>query len=399
MNTDPKTIFFARAGVFWRLALIIPVVLLAACGGSDGDSGSTDQPDFVFNERCVPYEFRPEFLLANGVDPDKFISAFVDGGDYDGGSGNAQPGEPRGSVSPWVEDFDAEGNPVPCDEFHTNRRRTRYEACHFYDGTPCYFMTTGQLDQDSFTDDEAGRRAFEIGEHFVFYEFVQQYANIESPFGDSTNFSPGGYIPAPIFPDPYCCGFATGTQTKIMDAKGSYWEDDPLGLWKQGLVQFTKKAVDCRTDFEDEDCLFMHEMVLNNGMSSQQIGFPLVYTGEELFDLADRDMVSIRYRLGGNGLAGEPESARYILCPLHKDPTSDSLEPGMDNVQGFPMQIEWQPPSIFETFPDGPRGHRIEVDPLQQFFGPTPPLGTGPFAEGDLVRHFHCLQRTGDWCP
>ena len=438
MSTDPKTILSGATAVFCWPALIISGMFLTACGGSGSDGGSAatsspaspattpatapaatpvtnlgtavavvadaGPPPFVFNERCMPYEIDPDVMRANGVDPDKMISAFVNDGDYDGGSGNARPGDIRGSVSPWTEDVDADGNPVPCDEFHTARRRTRYEACHFYDGTPCYFMTTGQVDQNSFTDDAAGRRAFEVAEHFVFYEFVQQYANINSPFGDSNNYSPsspgtGPYIPITIFTDPYCCGFATGTQTKIMDAKGSYWEDDPLGLWVQGLVHFTQKAVDCRTDFVDKDCIFMHEMVASNGMSSQQIGFPLVYTGDELFDLADRDMVSIRYRMGGDGLAGDPESARYILCPLHEDPTSDSLEPGMDNVQGFPMHIEWQPPSQFETYPDGPRGHRIEVDLTQQFFGPTPPLGAGPFAEGDLVRHFHCLQQTGDWCP
>ena len=38
---------------------------------------------------------------------------------------------------------------------------------------PCYFVTTGQMDPQGFTDDEAGRRAFEIAEHFVLYEFTQ----------------------------------------------------------------------------------------------------------------------------------------------------------------------------------------------------------------------------------
>ncbi len=419
MSSYARTKVPGRSAVFRWLALTIPGMFLAACNFGGSDDVATGLPDlgdveaqvtfseFVFNERCVPYEIHPDFMRANGVDPDKIIDTFVDDGDFDGGTGNARPGDIRGSVAPWTVDVDADGNPVPCDEFHTNRRRTRYEACHFYDGTPCYFMTTGQLDQDSFTDDEAGRRAFEIGEHFVFYEFVHQYANVNRPFGDPNNFSPpspeytiaGQYIPVSIFTDPYCCGFATGSQTKIMNAAGAYWEDDPLGLWKQGLVQFTAKAAACRTDFVDEDCLFMHAMVTSNGMSSQQIGFPLVYTGDELFDLAERDMVSIRYRLGGDGLVGDPESARYIMCPLHRDPTSVSLAPGEDNIQGFPMHIEHQPPSQFEVFPDGPRGSRVEVDVAQNFFGPTPPLGTGPFAEGNLVEHFQCLQRTGDWCP
>jgi hypothetical protein len=357
-----------------------------------------EPPPFVFNDRCVPYEVTPEFFLASGVDPNKIISAFVadgdgvaDPGDFPGdvsGTGN------NGSFSPWTADFDVENQPVPCDEFHTNRRRTRYEGCHFYDGTPCYFSTNGQLDQDSFTPDAAGRRAFEIGEHFVFYEFTQQFEQNLNPV--LPDF-PDGYTPAPIFTDPYSSGFAVGTQTKIMNAAGAYWEDDPLGLWKQGLVNFTKKAGACRTDFVDEDCVFFHAMVASNGQSSQQLGYPLVYTGDELFDLSDRDLVSIRYRLGGDGAAGVQESARYILCPLHKEPANGDISPGNDIIQGYPAHIEWQPPSQFAVVQIGARGS--ETVPFANPFGPTPPPGTGPFAEGLIVENFHCLQRTGNWCP
>ena len=356
--------------------------------------GREPPPDFVFNDRCVPYEIDPDFMRANGVDPDKIISTFVDDGDFDGGTGNPRPGQESGSVAPWTADFDADGNPVPCDEFHTHRKRTRYEGCHFYDGTLCFFQTTGQLDQDSFTDDEAGRRAFEIAEHFVFYEFVQQYTNAGqgvNPFLEPSNFSPDGYIPITIFTDPYCCGFATGSQTKIMNAQGSYWIDDPLGLWKDGLVQFTNKAARCRTNFIDADCQFMHRLVAQNGQSSQAIGFPLVFNGDELFELAERDMISIRYRAGGKGGVGDQESARYILCPIHEDPTSASLAPGEDVIQGFPMHFEWQPPSDFLVFPDGPRGSRLEV--RDNFFGNNVP------PEDRIFDAFNCLQRTGQFCP
>ena len=384
--------FFRNRVVGGTLLAIMAALLLAP----DASFAREDPPPWTFNERCMPYELDPDFMRANGVDPDKIISTFVDDGDFDGGTGNPRPGQPRGSVSPWTADFDAEGNPVPCDEFHTHRRRTRYEGCHFYDGTMCFFMTTGQLDQDSFTDDEAGRRAFEIAEHFVFYEFVQQYTNAgegTNPITEPSNYSPDdpSYIPITIFTDPYCCGFATGSQTKIMNAAGDYWQDDPIGLWKDGLVQFTNKAARCRTNFTNEDCMFMHRLVAQNGQSSQAIGFPLVFTGDELFELAERDMISIRYRAGGKGGVGDQESARYIMCPIHEDPTSASLAPGQDNVQGYPMHFEWQPPSGFLVFPDGERGSRLEV--VENFFGNnTPP-------ETRLFDAFNCLQQTGQFCP
>jgi hypothetical protein len=383
-----KAVFVKRPGIGGLLACL---VLLAASlpAVSYADDGP---PPFTFNDRCMPYEIDPIVMRAHGVDPDKIISAFVAGGDgvspFDptdvSGTGN------NGSFSPWTADFEGdEVTPIPCDEFHTNRRRTRYEGCHFYDGTPCYFVTTGQLDQDSFTDDAAGRRAFEIGEHFVFYEFTQLFEGPSPP--DYT------YFPAPLFTDPYAAGFAVGAQTKIMNAAGAYWVDDPIGLWKQGLVNFTKKAGACRSNFVDEDCVFMNNMTTANGMNSQNLGYPLVYTGVELFDLADRELVSIRYRLGGDGAAGVPESARYIMCPLHEAPANGDISPGNDIVQSYPVHFEWQPPSQFSVVKIGARGS--DTIAFQNLFGPTPPMGAGPFAEHLIEDNFHCLQRTGNWCP
>jgi hypothetical protein len=389
---------------FWRrdvlsLLMLVALAILVFLPNQAVADEYVEAPPFVFNDRCVPYEVTPAFFLASGVDPDKMISAFVDGGDgvadpedFPGdvsGTGN------NGSFAPWTADFDEEENPVPCDEFHTNKRRTRYEGCHFYDGTPCYFSTNGQLDQDSFTPDAAGRRAFEIGEHFVFYEFTQQFEQNLNPMPGF----PDGYTPAPLFTDPYAAGFAVGTQTKIMNAAGDYWDDDPLGLWKQGLVNFTKKAGDCRMDFVDEDCIFLHDMVTANGQSSQQIGYPLVYTGDELFELSDRDLVSIRYRLGGDGAAGAQESARYILCPLHKEPANGDISAGNDIIQAYPAHIEWQPPSQFLVIPRPGYSRASETIALANPFGPTPPPGTGPFAESKIVENFICLQETGNWCP
>ncbi|MGI9308745.1 MAG: hypothetical protein ACR2P6_05755 [Gammaproteobacteria bacterium] len=377
------------------LALLLTAFLPLSAFAYDGGP-----PEFVFNDRCVPYEVDPDFMRANGVDPDKIISAFVEGGD---GVNPDIPGDVtgtgnNGSVSPWMEDFEEDGvTPKPCDEFHTHRRRTRYEGCHFYDGTPCYFMTTGQLDHDSFTPDEAGRRAFEIAEHFVFYEFTQKFqqGNPTIPPWEA------GYTPAPIFTDPFCCGFAVGAQTKLMNADGAYWVDDPIGLWKDSLVNFNAKAQACLNDFVDADCVFMHEMVVANGENNQQAGYPLVYTGEELFELSDRNLISIRYREGGDGGLGTQGSARYIMCPLHENPVSDDLSEGNDIIQGYPMHFEWQPPSLFIVQPVGARGSdTIVVDPLtDNLFGPTPPPGAGPFAEQLIEDNFHCLQRTGQWCP
>jgi hypothetical protein len=362
-------------------------------------------PAFTFEERCVPYEVDPDFMRANGVDPNKIISAFVAGGDGIGFPGDVPGTGNNGSNAPWRGDYtggyDFFGNPigtaVPCGDFHTNKRRTRYEGCHFYDGTPCYFVTTGQMDPQGFTPDAAGRRAFEIAEHFVLYEFTQEFGEVSPP----STFWPGGYSPPPLFTDPYAGGFAVGSQTKIFNAKGSYFTDNPIGLWKQGLVNFTVKAAACRSDLSgtDPDCVFLHNMVAANGQASQNIGYPLVYTGDELFGLLERDLASLRYRLGNGGVGGAQDTARYILCPTHEAPNNGDISPGNDIIQPFPAHIEWQPPSAFFVInlPPFSRGsHTIAVfNP----FGPTPPVGTGPFAEHLIVDNFHCLQQTGNFCP
>lgn len=374
-------------GAGYILACLVTMILawIPLTAAADGP------PPFTFNDRCVPYEVDPDFMRANGIDPDKILTTFA----------GPVPEDPTAGNAPWTADYEDDGvTPKPCDEFHTEKRRTRYEGCHFYDGTPCYFVTTGQADQDAFTPDEAGRRAFEISEHFVIYEVVQQ---LEASPPGSSPFPPFFYAPLPIFTDPFAGGFAVGTQTKIMNAASTYWQDNPVGMWRIGFIQFTPKASACRSDFYDPDCVFMNTMTANNGTSSQNLGYPLIYTGDEIFELTERGLASIRYRLGANGVPGGPDGPRYILCPVHEAPELGNIfVPDQDIIQGFPTHIEYQPPTalgIIQDFSDFPlfRGH-IRLD-FAFPFGPTPPPGAGPFAEQGIYDNFDCLQRTGSFCP
>ena len=102
MSSYARTKVPGRSAVFRWLALTVPGMFLAACNFGGSDDVATGLPDlgdveaqvtfseFVFNERCVPYEIHPDFMRANGVDPDKIIDTFVDDGDFDGGTGNAR---------------------------------------------------------------------------------------------------------------------------------------------------------------------------------------------------------------------------------------------------------------------------------------------------------------------
>jgi hypothetical protein len=356
-------------------------------------------PEFVFNDRCVPHQLTDEFMLANGIDPTRIL------GGAGPGDGGGPP--PTGAGGGNIQDLDEFGEPVPCDEFHTEWRRGTYEACHFYDGSPCYFTVNGQLDQDAFTDDEAGRRAFEIAEHFVIYEMVQngppELAQQGCPFGPPC-FPPVTNVD-PFFTNPFFGGFAVGTQTKIMNAGSTYWVDNPSGIWKIGFMRYTQKAFDALANpgLHPEDYAFLNDMRTTNGVNSQGAltGMPLIVKGQEIFDLTARGLASLRYRIGADGLPGASEGPRYLLCPVHENPARNGeIIAGQDIIREWETVLEFQVPCTFsyaqnvgdpdEDDPDE-RGHTKFC--VANTFGPTPPE-----TEECLYDHFDCLQRTGDWC-
>ena len=131
---------------------------------------------------------------------------------------------------------------------------------------------------------------------------------------------------------------------------------------------------------------------------------PSKYTGDEIFDLTERGLASIRYRLGADGVPGGPDGPRYILCPVHSRPELGNVSvAGQDIIQGFPTHIEFQPPDALLILPDfsDPTGRGHIRQSLAFPFGPTPPPGNpaSPFNEQSVYDNFDCLQRTGLFCP
>jgi hypothetical protein len=405
-----KIVTTGQAAIFYLAGLaVMTMVAIPATGFAE----VSDPPTFLFKDRCVPYQLTDAFMLANGIDPDRIIGGAGPGG----GGGGPQTGPGGGNI----QDLDEYGNPDPtgCDEFHTSWRRGTYEACHFYDGSPCYFTVNGQLDQDSFTDDDAGRRAFEIGEHFVIYEMVQN---------GPPELAVDPDVPIqPIATNPFWGGFAVGTQTKIINAGSTYWQDNPSGIWKIGFVRFTGKAFNVmlnppQNPDEIADQAFLLDMAATNGVNSQGAvngGMPLIVKGDEIFALVERGLASLRYRVGADGAPGEPEGPRYLLCPVHENPAANGvILEGEDIIQKWETVLEFQVPCRHVYGPDAsdltgrgftreclpsvptetcgplPEGDGTSCTVARAFpFGPTPPP-----TEQCLYDHFDCLQRTGDWC-
>jgi hypothetical protein len=389
MRNFLKTLLTGTAAAFYLLSVAAVTVAVPAIGLADDGP-----PPFLFKDRCVPYQLTDEQMLLNGIEPTRIIGGAGPGG----GGGPPGPPQPGGGN---IQDFEVDGlTPKPCDDFHTSWRRGTYEACHFYDGSPCYFTVNGQLDQDSFTDDAAGRRAFEIGEHFVIYEMVQN-GPPEIPIATL----PFGNPPVdPFYTNPFFGGFAVGTQTKVMNAGANYWDDNPTGIWKIGFVRYTQLAFDAILDagtYPDEHA-FLVDMATTNGVNSQGAvngGLPLVVKGDEIFALVERGLASLRYRIGADGQPGASEGPRYLLCPVHKNPAAlGAIVEGEDIIQEWETVLEFQVPCVFAYTPNPPgpddplgRGHNKIC--VSSPFGPTPPPN-----EQCLYDHFDCLQRTGDWC-
>ena len=123
MTNNPKITARPMNRYARHCMLVVMVALVPAAGLAQ--QKPWEAAPFVFKDRCVPYEITPEFMRISGVDPDMILSSFPGDVPPDDGTGNG------GTPAPWTWDLDDDGNPVPCDEFHTHRRRV-----HRKRGTP-----------------------------------------------------------------------------------------------------------------------------------------------------------------------------------------------------------------------------------------------------------------------
>ena len=84
----------------------------------------------------------------------------------------------------------------------------------------------------------------------------------------------------PFFTNPFFGGFAVGTQTKIMNAGSTYWQDNPTGIWKIGFMRYTQLAFDVLANpgLHPDNYAFLNDMRTTNGVNSQGAlsGMPLI---------------------------------------------------------------------------------------------------------------------------
>ena len=190
-------------------------------------------------------------------------------------------------------------------------------------GDPIFFAPNATFGNEAFTRNAAGREARDIARSFPLYEFPRAANG-----------------PGEIFPK---------RQASLVDLRGGYFSNDPLGLWILTFVEYTDAAL------TPQGQAALAALAERNGFDAD--GTPIIRTVSEIEDLESRGFVSVT-ELPQDGSLGPP----YFVCPVFKDPRDGGIAP--------------------DAFLDMVTDDNGDILPAEAF----------------LQQEFDCLQQTGDFC-
>lgn len=267
------------------LALLVFCLVLTVPVAADDD----------FNE---PFVFSDAFFRAHGIEPDRVLGLPVCGAG--GVCDESSPDSSRFS----------------------NVRITSTLGAHDHGGDPTFVVIQGLVDADTFTADAAGVEARNVAEAFRVFFFPK---------------APAGGGPPALSPAP-----SNLRQNNVLDTRGGYFSNDPLGLWVMNWVSWDgpalggSKCQDAAADLAQE-----HGTDLD--------GTAIVRTVSEIENLEADGCVTVRARPSDGS-----QGPRWLLCPTFKDPRDGVIRSDATLVS-------------------------VPVHP-------------------DIDQAFFCLQSTGDWC-
>jgi hypothetical protein len=279
--------------------LAAPAAALAAAVGLF--AGAFAAPAFAVDtgDKEPIYDFNNAFYSANGVRPGR-LQGRRDGRD---------------------------GLSVIDRRLHPNQRNVRVTlTAPAYDegGELIFFAPVAVFAEDGFTANNAGREARNIARSFPLYEFPRA-AN----------------APGEVFPK---------RQASLVDLRGGYFSNDPLGLWILTFVSYTDRALTTPAGLAA-----LAELGTRNGYDVD--GTPIIKTVDEIESLEEDGFVSVT-ELPRDGSLGP----QYFVCPVYKDPREGAIAP--------------------DAFLDMVRDANGNVLPDEAF----------------MEDEFACLQETGDNC-
>ncbi|HEV2862284.1 MAG TPA: hypothetical protein VGX48_14835 [Pyrinomonadaceae bacterium] len=237
------------ASIVWALAVAVTLA-----SSIDTRAGVTDRL----------YDFTDEFYRQNGVDPAKIV-------------GRRQPVAPLAVAD------------TPYFPFQRYVRALLTLPAYNHSGSPVYWTVMGELNNDGFTDDEAGQRARQVADNMIEYVFPTRDGN-------------------PV-------GLGNLRQSVMLDMRNGYFSNNPLGLWTHVWVSYTERAFNT-----SEGRKTLEDLRKRNGLSLD--GTPIIRTLSELDDLFSKGLAARRLR-NPNG----SEGAVYSICPVVKDPKNGGIAP------------------------------------------------------------------------
>ncbi|HEV7646476.1 MAG TPA: hypothetical protein VGO50_21255 [Pyrinomonadaceae bacterium] len=215
------------------------------------------------------------------------------------------------------------GNSVfdnPNFSFQRNVRASRLNPAYSDNGTPTFWAVMGDLDNGGFLNNRAGQRARDIANSYILYVFPTRTGNQ--------------------------IGLGNNRQADIVDLRGGYFSNDPLGLWLHVWVSYTDAAFNTREGQKQ-----LTQLQRKNGLAAD--GTPIIKTLSELNNLLDKGLARKRFRNPDGS-----EGPMYGICPVIKDPTDGGI---------------------------------VVIDTLAQVRVNGEPL------EPELLRQFDSLRLIGDW--
>jgi hypothetical protein len=216
----------------------------------------------AFQDRL--FDFTDEFYRQNGVDPTKI-------------SGRRQGVAPLGAID------------TPIFAYQRNVRALLTLPAYNHSGSPVYWTVMGELFNDGFTNDAAGRRARQIADTSIEYVF---------PTKDGNQI-----------------GLGNLRQSVMLDMRNGYFSNNPLGLWTHVWISYTTKAFNT-----SDGKKMLADLQKKNGLALD--GTPIIRTLSELDNLYSKGFIAKRLRKSDGS-----EGAVYSICPVVKDPTGGAIAP------------------------------------------------------------------------
>lgn len=192
--------------------------------------------------------------------------------------------------------------------FQRNVRAARINPAYADNGKPTFWAVMGDVNNEGFTNDSAGRNAKVLANRYVLYVFPTRTGN-------------------PI-------GLGNNRQADIVDLSGGYFSNDPLGLWIHVWISYTDRAFTTKDGQK-----MLGELQKKNGLALD--GTPIITTLSDLNNLLSKGFAAKRFRN-----ADGSEGPMYGICPVMKDPRRGAITTGdtlayVRNPDGTPLEPEF----------------------------------------------------------